>query len=248
MSDGRRIGRPGRVIHSFYGGEVRQYEDPRRVEVLFDTRHWSPSHVTTTGARSQMGVAVGGEQWAAFVKAVTSSVEEAHETRLYEENARGGEARGVVADVARILGTDIDAGTGHRWDADHMRRVVVATEWLRDDRNHWEAIAGALEFERDELAAKHITASDLLRSEKERADAAINREETAEEHASEIGQYARRMEQERDAERAESAKSRADAAYWRHSWEEDKGPDVDELKATIVSQAREIARLKGESA
>jgi hypothetical protein len=206
MSDGRRIGRPGRVIHSFYGGEVRQYEDPRRVEVLFDTRHWSPSHVTTTGARSQMGVAVGGEQWAAFVKAVTSSVEEAHETRLYEENARGGEARGVVADVARILGTDIDAGMGHRWDADHMQRVVTSAQAMKAERN---------------IAIR---------------DCEDHRE------------YARRMEQERDELREAHEKAAGDAAYWRHSWEEDKGPDVDDLRATIVSQAREIARLKGESA
>jgi hypothetical protein len=125
---------------------------------------------------------------------------------VYAENARGGEARGVVADVARILGTDIDAGPGHRWDADHMRRVVTSAQAMKAERN---------------IAIR---------------DCEDHRE------------YARRMEQERDALREAHAKAAGDAAYWRHSWEQDKGPDVDDLKATIVSQAREIARLKGESA
>ncbi|GAB7187135.1 hypothetical protein ATKI12_6966 [Kitasatospora sp. Ki12] len=51
-------------------------------------------------------------------------------TAIYAENARGGEARGVVAEVARVLGVDIDTGPGHRWDLDHMRRVVDAAKAL----------------------------------------------------------------------------------------------------------------------
>ncbi|WP_199881676.1 hypothetical protein [Streptomyces sp. CB03911] len=59
------------------------------------------------------------------------SVDEFH-AALYAENESGGEARGVVADVARVLGVDIDAGPGHRWDLDHMSRVVEAARALTD--------------------------------------------------------------------------------------------------------------------
>ncbi|MFJ3588594.1 hypothetical protein ACIQUY_04800 [Streptomyces sp. NPDC090231] len=145
----------------------------------------------------------------------------------------------------------------------------------------------------------------LLRSEKERADAAIEREEAADEHATEMQQerdemasrtaqraidmgelrnqlwdlreYAERMEQERNVERAAAERAEAklrkiehgcetpeshrygcpcdrpDAAIWPfltgppRVLEQPAPSDVDELRATIVSQAREIARLKGES-
>lgn len=141
-----------------------------------------------------------------------------------------------------------------------------------------------LSDERDELAAEKVRMSDLLRNEKERADAAIKREETVEEHATELGQYARRMEQERDAAKAASdawkelaerndetsgplranlrraERERDDAQRQGRAWRDEgerlreelatraDSDDVDDLKATIVSQAREIARLKGESA
>ncbi|WP_282203906.1 hypothetical protein [Kitasatospora fiedleri] len=51
---------------------------------------------------------------------------------LYAENDRGGQARGVVADVAVVLGVDLDAGPGHRWDEDHMRRVIPAAGELKE--------------------------------------------------------------------------------------------------------------------
>jgi hypothetical protein len=154
------------------------------------------------------------------------------------------------------------------------------TTWssLREGfREEADAVLCVLDDEREKLR-------DILRSEKERADAAIKREETAEEHATELGQYARRMEQERDAAKSASdawkelaerndetsgplranlrrAERERDAAQregraWRDEVrrlrdlvdEQGDSDDVDELKATIVSQAREIARLKGESA
>ncbi|WNI28645.1 hypothetical protein [Streptomyces sp. ITFR-6] len=133
------------------------------------------------------------------------AADEAHREALYAENDRGGEARQVVADVALILGTDIDAGPGHRWDADHMQRVVTSAYAVDDERN--------------ELAAEKVKLTDLLRAEGERANAAIAREEASDEAAAEMGDYVRQLERERD-----------------------------ELRAAIVSQAREIARLKGESA
>lgn len=154
----------------------------------------------------------------AAVVAMLDAADEAHLKSLYEENNRGGEARQVVADVARILGTDIDAGPGHRWDADHMQRVVA------DARKLTEALV-------DE-GARNVVSLDLLRREKE--------------HAAELGQYARRMERERDILRERLASLETSAEYW--SATAPGGSLIDDLKNTIVSQAREIARLKGESA
>ncbi|MYY03075.1 MULTISPECIES: hypothetical protein [unclassified Streptomyces] len=144
---------------------------------------------------------------------------------VYAENERAGEARQVVADLARVLGTDIDAGPGHRWDADHMQRVVEAARLLRE--------------ERDELVAKHATTVDLLRSEYERANAAIRREEVADEHFDE-------KSKECEALRERLAGLETSADYWGAT--APGGSLIDDLKNIIISQAREIARLKGESA
>jgi hypothetical protein len=82
-----------------------------------------------------------------------------------------------------------------------------------------------------------------------------------------------RLSDERDRLREAHAKAMGDAAYWRAEWERDAGGSktwtdtdlvtadvadrltatapvgslVGELRATIVRQAREITRLKGES-
>ncbi|MGW1268187.1 hypothetical protein [Streptomyces sp. NPDC002491] len=96
---------------------------------------------------------------------------------VYAENQSGGRARGVVAEVAKALGVDIDEGPGHRWDPEHMARVVERAKWVAESRDYWEAEESSTRRQADELLA---------------AD------------------------------------------------------DVDELKATIVRQAREITRLKGE--
>ncbi|NYE44216.1 hypothetical protein [Streptomyces fulvorobeus] len=201
------------------------------------------------------------------------AIDEAHIKRLNEENERGGEAREVVASVARTLDVVLgDTGIGQSmWDPANMRRVVCAAEALRNDlAKANESVDEVCEKyltlveERDELRAKHDTTCDLLRHEYERANAAIEREETADEAAAEIGQYARQLERERDNyKRAYEAKparmvvnhppiqaqNRPDAALWPLLTGTRKVvDDVDDLKATIVSQAREIARLKGESA
>ncbi|WP_143673786.1 hypothetical protein [Streptomyces sp. or20] len=84
---------------------------------------------------------------------------------------------------------------------------------LSDEHGRWESIAGALEFERDELAAKHSTTIDPG-SKALREELAALQEEYSERIGRHIETYAER----------------------------------DDLRATIVSQAREIARLKGESA
>ncbi|CAO0836151.1 hypothetical protein SMICM17S_07158 [Streptomyces microflavus] len=49
---------------------------------------------------------------AAAVADMLKAADEAHIKRLNEENERGGEARGVVADVASVLDVDIDHGPG----------------------------------------------------------------------------------------------------------------------------------------
>jgi hypothetical protein len=59
----------------------------------------------------------------------------------HAQNEEGAKARSVVAAVARILGVDIDEGDGHRWDEDHMRRVVDAAQRFADERGAAEAKA-----------------------------------------------------------------------------------------------------------
>ncbi|WP_329168316.1 hypothetical protein OG709_29930 [Streptomyces sp. NBC_01267] len=135
----------------------------------------------------------------------------------FAEKARGGEARQVVTDVARILGTDINSGPGHRWDADHMRRVVSAAEELKGRAaaaNEWKA-----------LAEKHDGSNGPLRADLRRTSSELS-----------YAQSDLRSAQAAAVRLREALEARVDDS------------DVDELKATIVSQAREIARLKGESA
>jgi hypothetical protein len=148
---------------------------------------------------------------------------------VYAENNRGGEARQVVADVARILGTDIDVGPGHRWDADHMQRVVTSAQAMKAERNI--AIR-----ERDDA--------------KEASEAWKELAERNDETSGPLRANLRRAERERDAAQREGRAWRDEVRRLRDLVEEepDDSGDVDELKATIVSQAREIARLKGESA
>lgn len=60
---------------------------------------------------------------------------EAVRAAVYAENARGGEARMVVFDVARILGVDLfrDVRGGDLWSPENMARVVTAAErWVRN--------------------------------------------------------------------------------------------------------------------
>ncbi|MGP3750878.1 hypothetical protein [Streptomyces sp. IBSNAI001] len=198
---------------------------------------------------------------AAAVVGMLDAADEAHIKRLNEENERGGEARQVVADVARTLGVVLaDTGVGQlMWDPANMRRVVRAAQVLSDDRSHWEAEAGNLREEVEKLR-------DLLRIECERANAAIDREETAEKAIAELRDYVRQLGQERDnykrAYESKPASMRLEGPEAERLIEAMQQPvhhtkvifrdspalDVDDLKATIISQAREIARLKGESA
>ncbi|MFD3361608.1 hypothetical protein ACFWW5_00710 [Streptomyces albidoflavus] len=141
-----------------------------------------------------------------------------------------------------------DAGPGsrgcYRDSADDLMPVIgdemvrLRADMLTAQRDR-DAVFKELESERAEWLAERARFRELLTTESLRADAAIAREESGEVHAEEledalreVREYAERMEQERDNYRT---------AY------ELKPTDV-ELKATIVSQAREIARLKGESA
>ncbi|MEV4971974.1 hypothetical protein [Streptomyces scopuliridis] len=126
------------------------------------------------------------------------------------------------------------------------------TDFLTDA----DAVVRVLDDEREKLR-------DLLRSEKERADAAISREESAEKCAHEAASQAelwRKLAERQDntapirtelycAELArDEALRRVDyLKYQVESLSAHGACDVDDLKATIVSQAREIARLKGES-
>lgn len=134
------------------------------------------------------------------------ALERAAIAAVYEENDSGGHARVVVADAARVLGVDIDEGPGHRWDPEHMERVVAGARELCDEVSELQrqvrqlvSDLGLMTAQRDE-AAKHAASVEALRPI--------------------------RMEVP-----AELFTASAD----------------EELKATIVRQAREITRLKGES-
>lgn len=163
------------------------------------------------------------------VESLIANIDDEHSEALHAENARGGEARQVVADVARILGTDIDAGSGHRWDADHMQRVVRSAEWLKAEAARSQAAyhatwelhqqRGTQIFELQGEKADLREAYEKARADAERYKAAY-----------ELKPATMRL----DGPGAEALAARID--------------DIDELRATIVSQAREIARLKGESA
>ncbi|WP_327379429.1 hypothetical protein [Streptomyces sp. NBC_01212] len=114
---------------------------------------------------------------------------------------------------------------------------------LRDDRDHWETEAGNQNQEAEKLR-------DLLRVEHERANAAVEREEAAEQHVEELHSYAAKIERERDNYKRAYELKPATMRLEGPGAEAlaDRLIDVDDLRTTIVSQAREIARLKGESA
>ncbi|WP_405620263.1 hypothetical protein [Streptomyces sp. NBC_00076] len=82
------------------------------------------------------------------IRASVDRLQLAAEVAVYRENEQGGHARQVVAKVARVLGVDIDEGPGHRWDPDHMARVVAVADQIRDERDEareqaelWKSLA-----------------------------------------------------------------------------------------------------------
>lgn len=175
---------------------------------------------------------------------------EAAQTAVYEENGKGGEARGVVAATASALGVDIDEGPGHRWDHAHMLRVVVAAKARMEELEHLRTTAAEdqrvlddaleqttrLSDERDEwkrLAIAGESLTKVRRAERERDDAVKRCRELTDEqstrdrilfHGQPISKFV--------------VLSGMFAA---------EGTEIAELKATIVRQANEITALKGES-
>jgi hypothetical protein len=193
---------------------------------------------------------------------IIDQLEQAAVRAIYTENSHGGEARQVVAEVAKALGVDIDEGPGHRWDADHMQRVVSAAE--------------SLVTERDDLRKEFHAQAELLSQAREQRNVW---KESFERTDVEIVQPLRReLREEREKNAALIAEARSARAALRREparmvihttaaeqrdWKSSDfvtadvfakiaatapvGSFVDELKSVIVSQAREIARLKGES-
>jgi hypothetical protein len=132
-----------------------------------------------------------------------------------------------------------------------------------------------LSDERDEAVAVREGVRDLLRREKERADAAIERESVAEEAYDELAEEVASLRLQLAVYKLhDTVKPLAPEPVQRPGWPfiiHAEPPDwtdtdmatadaiehtgataagslVDDLKNTIVNQAREIARLKGESA
>lgn len=149
-------------------------------------------------------------------RAAIDRLEVAALAAVHRENESGGQARQVVADVARVLGVDIDEGVGHRWDPEHMSRVVGVADTVREERDDL----------REEVA--------LWKALAERQD-----------NTAPLRMELRTVKRERDEVHARLSMVQQLCDQLRERATPDD--DVDELKAVIVSQAREIARLKGES-
>ncbi|KUN16528.1 hypothetical protein AQJ23_44860 [Streptomyces antibioticus] len=98
-------------------------------------------------------------------------------------------------------------------------------ERLSDDRDHWQQEAENQQKE-----------TELWKSLAQRQD-----------NTAPIRLKLQAAERERDELKRLHATAMGDAFYWRNAWEEDRGPELDELKATVVRQANEITRLTGES-
>ncbi|MGW6948996.1 hypothetical protein ACWGHD_18980 [Streptomyces xanthophaeus] len=189
-------------------------------------------------------------------------LEEAALAAVYAENEIGGQARRVVAAVASVLGVDIDEGPGHRWDPDHMRRVVEVVRRIVVERDDAKEGSKALLQSLDEAREQRDAWKSAMEKLDERTARPLRRE----------------LAEERENSAALAAELRATQAALRreparmviHTTADEKrdwdssdlvtadvlakigatapvGSLVDDLKNTIVSQAREIARLKGES-
>nr|WSW58487.1 hypothetical protein OG513_07765 [Streptomyces sp. NBC_00998] len=202
-------------------------------------------------ARERVHYGDGSGDHRADTLEIIDQLEQAAVRAIYAENSHGGEARQVVADVAKALGVDIDEGPGHRWDPDHMRRVVPAAESLkqwRDDVRQAREQRDAWKEAMEQMDAKIVQPLRReLREEREKNAALVAEARAA--------RAALRREPARMVIHTTAAEQR--------DWESSDlvtadvlakigatapvGSLVDELKGVIVSQAREIARLKGES-
>jgi hypothetical protein len=70
------------------------------------------------------------------------------EARAEAENERGGEARGVVHNVARTLGVDLTSAIqgGGLWSPPNMARAISAAEKLAAESGRMRALLGELGF------------------------------------------------------------------------------------------------------
>ncbi|MFJ6237952.1 hypothetical protein ACIQH0_28180 [Streptomyces griseus] len=197
-----------------------------------------------------------------LVTAILDAADEAHIKRLYEENEIGGQARQVVGDVAVALGVVL-GDTGPRmsvWDPANMRRVVVAARALKDERDEYHKAA-----EEADAKLRKIEYGCETPESHNYGCPCIDRPIEFLRAAATVDPGSRALREELAALREAYEKARADAEHCKAAcefkpisvelngplWPFLAGPDTtetDELRATIVSQAREIARLKGESA
>jgi hypothetical protein len=163
---------------------------------------------------------------------------------VYTENARGGEAREVVASVAWELGTDIDEGSGHRWDADHMRRIVPAAAALKKERD--DALAARDAWK--ELAERNDGANGPLRRQLRSALRDLEHIRREHEHVRGQRDALLRAEELKPARVVLTVGGREMSTFLPLVDGDALRQEVDELKATVVRQANEITALKEESA
>ncbi|MDX2794016.1 hypothetical protein [Streptomyces scabiei] len=151
------------------------------------------------------------------IRGTIDRLERAAEVAVYAENESGGHARHVLSEVARVLGVVLN-------DVSPGRGI-----W--DPENMARVIAGAEQL-RGQRDAWKETAED-----NDAANAPLRRE-------------LRAVKRERDALMARLTSVEALRPIRMTVPAElfsKPSDDVDELKSTIVRQAREITRLKGES-
>jgi hypothetical protein len=61
---------------------------------------------------------------------------------IYEENDRGGEARGVIYDAAKLLDINLgdDIRDGDIWSVENMRRIITRIETLTYDNRRLKGL------------------------------------------------------------------------------------------------------------
>ncbi|WP_369147057.1 hypothetical protein [Streptomyces sp. R44] len=172
------------------------------------------------------------------VLAMLDAADEAHRVRLYDENERGGEARRKAAELREEL--EAARNDRSRWESlatsrgADVARLTVELSQAKEQRDAWKEAVETLDEKRVRPLGRELAelkaAHEECRAQRRAARGAAPRfmwTSTAEEHT---------FSDEELQRFAESGALRAPL-----------GSLVAELRAVIVSQAREIARLKGES-
>lgn len=195
--------------------------------------NWSTRDgITPSGVRTALPASLFSK---ASVVAMLDAADEAHRVRLYEENAEGGKARE---------------------EASKLRGELEAAQ---SDRSRWESLATSRRADVERLTAELSQAKEQRYAWKEAMEAMDAkhvqplRRELAELKAAHEAATVPKLGwpfvvHTTAADRDWTSDDHVTARLWEEiAASAPVGSLVDDLKNVIVSQAREIARLKGES-